>query len=96
MPRLLIHLEDQYLFNTSSMAEGIPELMRALALSRYGTPSTYDNASLPTPKIEKADEVLIKVKAASINPIDVKLASGQSRLKASYANPIPFLIYISL
>jgi len=50
--------------------------MHAVALSKYCKPSEYDLATVPTPKITKPDELLIKVRAASINPVDVKLASG--------------------
>lgn len=53
-----------------------PPTMRALALHRFGNPETYDIATVPTPKITQPDEVLIKVEAASINPVDVKLANG--------------------
>jgi NADPH:quinone reductase-like Zn-dependent oxidoreductase len=54
--------------------------MRAIALAAYGKPSQYDIATLPTPQITKDDEVLIKVHAASINPVDVKLASGAAKM----------------
>jgi NADPH:quinone reductase-like Zn-dependent oxidoreductase len=50
--------------------------MRALALSEYCKPSEYNIATLPTPKISKSDEILVKVQSAAVNPIDVKLASG--------------------
>ncbi len=58
----------------------IPTTMRALALAAFGKPSTYDVAQLPTPKISNPGEVLIRVKAASINPIDVKLAAGLAKM----------------
>lgn len=50
--------------------------MRALVLPRYCKPSEYDVATVPTPQISKPDELLIKVHAASVNPIDVKMAAG--------------------
>jgi NADPH:quinone reductase-like Zn-dependent oxidoreductase len=62
------------------MASAIPTSMRAIALAAYGKPSQYDIATLPTPQITKDNEVLIKVHAASINPIDVKLASGITKM----------------
>lgn len=40
----------------------------------------YDICTLPTPIISKPDEILIKVHAASINPIDVKTAGGMTKL----------------
>jgi NADPH:quinone reductase-like Zn-dependent oxidoreductase len=62
------------------MASNIPTSMRAIALAAYGKPSQYDIATLPTPQVTKDDEVLIKVHAASINPVDVKLASGVAKM----------------
>jgi NADPH:quinone reductase-like Zn-dependent oxidoreductase len=50
--------------------------MRALALSKYCKPNEYQVATIPTPQISKPDELLIRVHAASVNPLDVKLASG--------------------
>jgi NADPH:quinone reductase-like Zn-dependent oxidoreductase len=54
--------------------------MRALAITAYGKPSTYGIATVPSPKITQPDEVLIKVHAASINPIDITLAGGALRM----------------
>jgi NADPH:quinone reductase-like Zn-dependent oxidoreductase len=53
-----------------------PATMRALALAKLGKPEVYDVATVPTPKITREGEVLIKVEAASVNPVDVKMASG--------------------
>lgn len=53
-----------------------PPTMLALALSKFGKPDTYNTATVPTPRITDKNEVLIKVEAASVNPIDVKMASG--------------------
>lgn len=49
--------------------------MRAIALTKFSNPSDYDHASLPVPQIKDQDEVLIKIHAASVNPVDVKMAS---------------------
>jgi len=69
----------------------IPPTMRAVALAAYGPPSsTYDLADLPTPKISSPDQVLIKVGAASINPIDVKLAGGLAKM--FHKNSFPYKI----
>lgn len=57
------------------MASNIPLTMRAIALAKFCKPSEYGLATLPVPRITNPDEVLIKVHAASINPVDVKLAS---------------------
>lgn len=52
----------------------LPTTMRALALAQHCNPSAYNLANLPVPRITKPDELLIKVHAASVNPVDVKLA----------------------
>lgn len=62
--------------NDSAMAAKIPATMRAIALAKFCKPAEYNLATLPVPKIAKPDELLIKVHAASVNPVDVKMASG--------------------
>jgi NADPH:quinone reductase-like Zn-dependent oxidoreductase len=54
--------------------------MQALNTPSYGPPSGYQISELPKPELENADYVIIKVHAASINPIDVKKASGMLKL----------------
>lgn len=60
--------------------------MRSLAIRQFGEPKNYEILDLPEPKIENADDILIKVHAASVNPIDVKLATGmgKSMMPSSY------------
>ncbi|KAL3422720.1 hypothetical protein PVAG01_06876 [Phlyctema vagabunda] len=72
------------------MAFAIPTSMQAIALDKYSKPSEYKLATLPTPEIQKPTEILIKVHAASINPIDVKLANGMA--KALSKDSFPFKI----
>lgn len=62
------------------MTSQIPTAMTALALSKYSKPSEYNIATLPVPEISKPDELLVKVHAAAVNPIDVKLASGLGKM----------------
>lgn len=57
--------------------------MRALAITAYTTPNKYIIADLPVPVLENSDTVLIKVHAASINPIDVKRAVGMMKVMKS-------------
>ncbi|KAG9236464.1 chaperonin 10-like protein [Amylocarpus encephaloides] len=73
--------------NLSNMSTQIPKTMRAVALSKYCEPSEYELATLPVPGISEPDEVLIKVKAASVNPIDVKLASKIGKLLGNATFP---------
>ncbi|KAK6350405.1 hypothetical protein TWF718_003597 [Orbilia javanica] len=42
----------------------------------YGKPSTYKLGVLPKPTLSAPDNVLIKVHAASLNPIDMRYAEG--------------------
>jgi NADPH:quinone reductase-like Zn-dependent oxidoreductase len=54
--------------------------MRSLVSEAYGPPAGYTVLSLPIPKIGAPDELLIKVHAASINPIDVGAANGAMKM----------------
>lgn len=62
------------------MSTSIPSTMRALALSKFCNPSEYGIATVPTPKLSKPDEILIRVQVASVNPIDVKLAGSLGKM----------------
>lgn len=67
------------------MAQSIPEKMKGLVTLQWGQPKGYtivDN--LTVPQIQKPDDVLIKVAAASINPVDVKLASGLAKMVQNF------------
>jgi len=59
------------------MATSIPKTMRSLCIRHFGTPSKWEIADLPTPKITRGDEVLVKVHAAAINPTDIGAARGK-------------------
>ncbi|KAH6675661.1 chaperonin 10-like protein [Halenospora varia] len=72
------------------MTSQIPRSMRALALSKYCKPSEYAFATLPVPEIKEPDEILIRVKAASVNPVDVKMASGLGKLLGKADFPYKF------
>ncbi|MFG3257012.1 NADP-dependent oxidoreductase [Streptomyces sp. NPDC048172] len=49
--------------------------MKAITLSEYGGPEALRLSDLPEPKVAPG-EVLIRVKAAGVNPVDWKLAEG--------------------
>lgn len=56
----------------------IPKTMQAVHLVKFGPPKealVFDK-NTPVPILKKNTQVLIRVKAAGINPIDTKLASG--------------------
>lgn len=64
--------------------------MKSLYLTEYTKPNAFHISSFPKPQINGPHDVLIKVHAASINPIDVKLASG---MMASISQlPFPYKI----
>ena len=50
--------------------------MRAVSISAYGGPEVLQVRDIPIPDIQ-ADEVLIRVLAAGINPVDWRIRSGQ-------------------
>lgn len=59
--------------------------MRGLVTLKWAEPKDYTIANdLTVPKITKPDDVLIKVAAASINPVDVKLASGLAKMVMTF------------
>lgn len=63
--------------------------MKAIVVHEYGGPEVlkYEDVSRPEPK---ANEVLIRVKAASINPVDVAICKGY--LKQFTGNKLPLFL----
>ena len=53
--------------------------MKAAVIDRYGGNEVVDVRDMPVP-VPKEDEVLIRVRAASVNPVDWKIRSGKVRL----------------
>ncbi|KAF7594219.1 DNA-directed DNA polymerase [Aspergillus hancockii] len=64
--------------------------MRSIGITSYCTPSGYEFHELPKPKLTRETDIIIKVQAASINPIDVKRANGT--LKRALADSFPYQI----
>jgi D-arabinose 1-dehydrogenase-like Zn-dependent alcohol dehydrogenase len=50
--------------------------MKAVVLHEYGGPEALNYGETPRPK-PKDDEILIRVVAASVNPVDVAIRSGK-------------------
>lgn len=50
--------------------------MLSINITSFAEPPQYQLSTLPQPVVSEPTDVLIKVHAASINPIDVKKASG--------------------
>ncbi|KAJ5510697.1 Polyketide synthase enoylreductase [Penicillium expansum] len=64
--------------------------MLSLNIPSYSQPSGYQLSELPKPDIIDPKDVIIKVHAASINPIDVKKAGGM--LKLAVKDTFPYKI----
>ncbi len=52
--------------------------MKAIRIHQYGGPEVLGYGEVPQPTAGKG-QVLVRVQAASVNPIDYKLASGAMR-----------------
>jgi NADPH:quinone reductase-like Zn-dependent oxidoreductase len=61
--------------------------MRAIQIQQYGGTETLQLVQIDTPKIN-ADDILIQVKATSINPVDWKIREGYLQELIPYALPI--------
>jgi NADPH:quinone reductase-like Zn-dependent oxidoreductase len=60
--------------------------MKAIVMRRYGGPEVLDFIDLETPKPNPRD-VLVRMRAASINPIETKIRAGAQRLMIRYNLP---------
>jgi NADPH2:quinone reductase len=61
--------------------------MKAAFIREIGTPSVIEYGELPTPE-PRANEVLVKVGAVSVNPIDTYIRAGQ----VAMASKFPYII----
>ena len=61
--------------------------MKAAVLRRYGDNTAIDVADVPTPAISDT-ELLVEVRAASVNPLDVKTRDGKVKVLLKYAFPL--------
>ena len=61
--------------------------MRALVLSRYGGPECTALADVPQPS-PRAGEMLVRVHAAGLNPLDFKTRTGGLKIIRNYPLPI--------
>jgi NADPH:quinone reductase-like Zn-dependent oxidoreductase len=75
-PLFIFGLSGLVLINSSVASPAPGSTMKAIVLHEYGGPETlrYEDAPRPDPK---DDEVLIRVIAASVNPVDVAIRSGK-------------------
>ena len=61
--------------------------MKAWAIENYGSDSKLKLMDFDTPKLQ-ANEVLIEIKAASINPVDFKIRDGKLKQVLPYELPL--------
>lgn len=61
--------------------------MRALLLTRYGGPDAAALGSAPRP-VPGAGELLVRVRAAGLNPVDFKTREGKLKLIQRYSLPV--------
>jgi NADPH:quinone reductase-like Zn-dependent oxidoreductase len=62
--------------------------MKAVVMERYGTPDVLETRDVPMPT-PKANEVLVRVHAASINDWDYGLLQGTPRQVEAQQGPWP-------
>ena len=59
--------------------------MKAIILREHGSPEKFEEVDLPI-RPPKSDEVMVQIKAGSINPLDCKMREG--RIEA----PLPIVL----
>lgn len=52
------------------------ETMTAITAPKFTEPSGYELKDVARPTIQNDNEIIIKVHASSVNPVDVKKANG--------------------
>ena len=53
--------------------------MRGVGVLSHAKPEAYQHLEFETPSVDAPKDVIIKVHAASINPVDVKKAAGMMK-----------------
>ena len=56
--------------DVSTSAGGLPSTMKAWVFDRYGLPEVLELRDVPLPTFRDDHEVLVRVRAASVNPVD--------------------------
>eukprot|EP00270_Netrium_digitus_P006728 TRINITY_DN193_c0_g1_i2.p1 TRINITY_DN193_c0_g1~~TRINITY_DN193_c0_g1_i2.p1 ORF type:complete len:398 (+),score=107.06 TRINITY_DN193_c0_g1_i2:88-1281(+) len=72
----------------AKMAVSVPATHKAWSYSSYGGPVELSLGELPVPEIG-SDEVLVKVHAAALNPVDIKRLQGKFQQSDSPLPTIP-------
>lgn len=75
--------QDQYQHNNPRRTvTNMPTMQAVILPTTYSDPAGYQLSSVPRPQVTDPSDVVVRVHASSINPIDVKKASGLMKLVA--------------
>src|ERR1039457_3968184 len=62
--------------------------MHAIRIHAFGGPEVLQDDTLPIPE-PKSDEILVRIQAASVNPVDAKIRKGEYAKVNDDALPVP-------
>src|SRR5258705_733521 len=71
-------------------ASATSQTMKAIRIHNYGGPEVLQYEDAPRPKVAAATEVLIRVHAAGVNPIDWKVREGH--MKDFWPHKFPLIL----
>jgi NADPH:quinone reductase-like Zn-dependent oxidoreductase len=54
--------------------------MKAVGFTSFGKPEKLEILDLPEPKILEPDDILVRVEAVGLNPVDMARLSGFTRI----------------
>lgn len=66
--------------------------MLSVTAPYYTPPSNYQHSTLPRPVVSDPSDVVVQVRAASVNPIDVKKAAGMLKMLMNDECVSPFIL----
>jgi NADPH:quinone reductase-like Zn-dependent oxidoreductase len=61
--------------------------MKAFVVERYGDADTVRAGDVPDPQVGE-DDVLVRIRAASVNPLDLKTRDGDLKAILPYRVPV--------
>src|SRR5690349_8501798 len=73
MSRTLVNIKK----HTGGALQMKPQTMKAIRIHNYGGPEVLKYEDAPRPQVSAAGEVLIRVYAAGINPVDCAIRAGR-------------------
>src|SRR5947209_3554993 len=69
------------------MNKRYPETMRAAYIRKYGKQEKVTVGEMATPVL-RDDDVMVEIKAASVNPLDIKIRNSEVKFIVRYAFPL--------